>query len=102
MTAKKMKFNYKALKAFDFIHLRSKNWGAIDCVVIKNSRKKITFLATEPYEDSDVMDFRYFTMIDKYEDLEGFFFKEVEDIFMLLGKTDDRILSMQYRILDNE
>lgn len=102
MTAKKMQFNYKVLKAFDFIHLQSGNWGSLDCVVIRNSRGKLEFLATKPYEESDIVNYSYFTMEEDYEKLEGFHFKEVEDIFLLLGKTDPRIINMKYKILDNE
>jgi len=97
-----MRFDYKALREFDFVHLVSGSWGSVDCIVIRNKRGSLEFLMTEPYEKSFDYNFEFFTVEDSYKDLNGYYHKELDDIFLLLGKTDPRLISMQYRMIDNE
>lgn len=100
--AKKMRFDYKKLEKSDFVHLNSESWGSVDCVIIKNSGEKVVFLMTEPYENSFESDYEYFSVEVPYQDLNGYCFKDQEDLFLLLGKTDPRIIDMKYKVLDNE
>lgn len=99
-----MRTDYHILKKFDFISIKSKKWGLVSCVVTLNSNKKkrLRFLDTKPYEETEDRNFKYFTFEDSYEDFEGFYFNKTEDIFPLLGVNEKIIIEMICRISENE
>ena len=94
----RMRTDFSTLKKFDFISLDSKTWGSLDCIITSNKDDRLIFLATGPYENSDNRDFSYLSFMDDYNNLNGFYYKSIEDIFMLIGMNDKRIIEMICRI----
>lgn len=97
-----MLYDCKKLQPFEFVKLNSKQWGSMKCIIIKNRKEMIEYLPIEPYIKADNRNYEHFTFADHYHDIEGFSFLGEEELFYLLGMTDERIISAMYKAFDNE
>jgi len=87
-------YDIKNLEEYDFVTFYTK-YGHIDCVFLGFNKNRVKMLMTEPYENSPDPEYSFVTFEFEKDGVYGYMKKKFEDLFMLLGKEDPRILKMQ-------